>query len=55
VAGIAGDSVLYIRQQSRVYAVQSVGIKWQSLPNVREALRFGLFKFVEIGHNDVRC
>ena len=56
MAGIAGDSVVDIRQQSRVDAVQSGHVVGQCLGDVPQALRFGLFKFVEVGHNnDVRC
>ena len=55
MAGIAGDSVVDIPQQSRVDAVQSVHVVGQCLGDVQQALRLGLFKFVEVGHNDVRC
>ena len=55
VAGIAGDGVVDIRQQSRVDAVQSVHVVGQCLGDVPQALRLSLFKFVEVGHNDVRC
>ena len=51
MAGIAGDSVVDIRQQSRVDAVQSVHVVGQCLGDIREALRLGLFKFVKVGHN----
>ena len=51
MAGIAGDSVVDIRQQSRVDAVQSVHVVGQGLGDIREALRLGLFKFVKVGHN----
>ena len=50
MAGIAGDSILDIRQQSRVDAVQSVHVVGQCLGDVPQALRLGLFKFVEILH-----
>ena len=53
---VVADSVLDVRHQPLVDAVQPVGIERQCLPNVRDALRFQLFKFVEVLHIvDVRC
>ena len=56
MTGIVRDSVLHIRQQSRVDAVQSVDVVGQCLGDVPQALRLDLFKFVEVLQIvDVRC
>ena len=44
------DSVLHIRQQSLVDAVQPVHVHGQCLGDVPQALRLDLFKFVEVLH-----
>ncbi len=50
VAGIVGNCIIDIRQQSRVDAVHSVHVVGQCLGDVPQALRLGLFKRVEILH-----
>ena len=51
MTAVVADSILYIRQQSRVDAVEPVHVVGQCLGDVPHALRLGLFKFVEVGHN----